>query len=614
MRDPEFLVPLLSGQKVLGQVPSVTLKNVLPHLIAMTDAHGHDTPASSHDEHGDKEHEAPSEPHGAAHDLAHGAVHEEESGSLPIPLSVYTKALVKSWTTHDSIQPTSPHKISVSQTVSFAAFLYEKMRNAVEFREDHLIRRAAIARILKRRMILNENGRDIAEPLIKELLWARYLENNTIGEEKIGQLQSIIDKYFFIRNELSVGRKGGEQEKIREFVQQVLSCEIEEVLNPSEKREAFTNYVYQILRPNVSKADFDSEVERDTQVYIAVERAFAHSDDAMIRYHLLKLMIPEITKVNWKTAADSLLPSLYAVYKDIEKALNHPFTDKVRNTIKKQIASFLILRDIFEQNSHSIEAILSDETKLKHKVDEVCRKRYDESGGRLRRTAIRSFIYILLTKVILAMLIELPYDQYVLHQISYFPIIVNVVFPPLLMTLIILTVQVPGDDNTRRIFQQIKSTLVTDPEKLAAMQPDSYNRRRRSRSLIFYSLFTTLYFLTYLVTFGAIIYVLNLLNFSFVSEGIFIFFVTLITFFAFKVIMITQEYQVIASESILSPITDFIFLPILRVGQWLSGEVLSRFNVLIFIFDFVIEMPFKAIVEVFDEWVHFVRLKKEEIM
>src|SRR3989338_3749235 len=116
--------------------------------------------------------------------------HKEDGITLPI--SKYTEALIKAWTKSAAKPSLSPDKISVSQTVSFLAFFYEKMRNAVEFREEHLIRRAAIERIIKRRLILNENGRDIAEPLIKELLWARYYENNTLGEEKISQVQTII--------------------------------------------------------------------------------------------------------------------------------------------------------------------------------------------------------------------------------------------------------------------------------------------------------------------------------------------------------------------------------------------------------------------------------------
>ncbi|OIO13754.1 hypothetical protein COV53_03885 [Candidatus Gottesmanbacteria bacterium CG11_big_fil_rev_8_21_14_0_20_37_11] len=545
--------------------------------------------------------------------LSNSAVNSHEEEGPRLSISKYTEALLKSWKEGASKTSTSPNKISVSQTVSFAAFLYEKMRNAVEFREEHLIRRSTIERILKRRMILNENGRDIAEPLIKELLWARYYENNTLGEEKINEVQAVIDKYFFLRNELTSGRSNKEQEKISKFILECLSCEIEENLSPNPRREAFINYVYQILHNHISHLSDGGDMERDILVYIAIEKTFTHSDLPLIKYHLLKLMLPEITKISWKDA-DKILPNLFDVYQRIDKAINHPFSDKIRNALKKEMPLFLILRDIFTQNSNTIESILVDENKLKFKVDEACRRRYDESRVRLRRTGIRSFIYILLTKVVFAFIIEIPYDLYIQKTISYMPIIINVAFPPLLMALIIMSVTIPGDDNTRKIFQLIKEVISTNPEHFNPLAAITIGRKIKRRGLVFRSIFSLIYLTTYLISFGAIIFVLSLLSFNPVSQGIFIFFITLVTFFTFKVIQITQEYQVVDKEGILSPLFDFFFLPIIRVGQWLSGEVLQKFNFLIFFFDFIIEMPFKAIVEVFDEWVHFIKLKKEEIV
>ena len=65
-------------------------------------------------------------------------------------------------------------------------------------------------------------------------------------------------------------------------------------------------------------------------------------------------------------------------------------------------------------------------------------------------------------------------------------------------------------------------------------------------------------------------------------------------------------------EGVLSSLVDFIFLPILRVGQWLSAEV-AKLNFLGLVLDFIIEAPLKAFIAVIDEWVRFVRTKKEEI-
>lgn len=534
--------------------------------------------------------------------------HETSGESLS--LSEYTKALIKTYLAEAKLHSVSPTKISVSQTVSFLAFLYEKMRNAVEFREENLIRRAAIERIIKRRMVLNENGRNIAELVIKELLWARYYENNTIGEEKIGEVQTIIDKYFFIRNEMTAGRSNREQDKIASFILEVLSCEIEENLSPNHKREAFINFVYHLIRPRI--ADFNENgITRDIQVYIAVEKVLVHYDHPQIRYDLLKLMLPEITVGSWKTT-ENVLPQFYDIFKDIEKNLYYHLSDKIRNYVKKQIPPFMILQDIFTLNPHLIESTLSNLEKLKQKVDEACRKRYDETKDRLRRTGVRSFIYILLTKVVFALLLEIPYDLYIIKSISYIPIIINVIFPPALMAVIILTVTVPGDENTRKIYNYLKDIISINPENIK--NGIVIGKKVLAKSPVFTAIFSLIYLLTYLFSFGSIIYILTKLNFNPVSQSIFIFFVTLVTFFAFKIINITQEYLVIDKDGPLTPLFDLYFLPIIRVGQWLSGEVLTKFNILIFFFDFLIEMPLKAIVEVVDEWMRFMRLKKEEIV
>lgn len=557
-----------------------------------------------------------SDPHGDDHN-DHRAVDAEivqGHASVPLAISPFTDALVKTWQERGHRSTITANKLSVSQTVSFLAFLYEKLRNAVEFREEHLVRRAAIERIIKRRMLLNGNGRNIAELLIKELLWARYYENNTIGEEKIKEIQAIIDKYFFLRNEIAVGRAGSEQEEISQFILEALSYEIEEHISPDERRESFINYAYQVIRSHITFTDESDPVVCDIQTYIAVHRTLAHNDDPVIRYHLLKLMIPQITALSWKTS-DQVLQRLYGVYRDIQKQLTHPLGDKVRNVVKKHIPPFLILRDIFEQNAGSIGAILTDEGKLKQKVDETCRKRYEESGKRLRRTALRSFIYILLTKVLLAFAIEIPYDLYVSGTISYGPIAINVFVPPLLMGFIIATVSVPGDDNTKRIYEQIKSIIDKDPDGPGQLKTTvRIGGKGVTRSFLYHLIFGSIYLATYLISFGSIVWLLMYLHFNPAAMGIFLLFLTLVLFFTFRVVQISKEYQVVEKDSFLTPLVDFFFLPFIKVGQWLSGEVLARFNVLIYILDMLIELPFKAIAEVIEEWVHFVKLKKEEIV
>src|SRR3989338_994383 len=73
-------------------------------------------------------------------------------------------------------------KITVNPVVAKFAAWYEKLRNAMDYREEEVILRAAIERNLKRRILLGGTGKTIAEPLLRELVWARYFPNESLSE------------------------------------------------------------------------------------------------------------------------------------------------------------------------------------------------------------------------------------------------------------------------------------------------------------------------------------------------------------------------------------------------------------------------------------------------
>src|SRR3989344_7640792 len=78
--------------------------------------------------------------------------------------------------------PNHEKKINVNPIVSKFASWYEKVRNAMEYREDEVILRAAIERVLRRRLLLGGNAKTTAEPLVRELLWARYMPEGSLPE------------------------------------------------------------------------------------------------------------------------------------------------------------------------------------------------------------------------------------------------------------------------------------------------------------------------------------------------------------------------------------------------------------------------------------------------
>ncbi|HPN81444.1 MAG TPA: hypothetical protein PK412_02775, partial [bacterium] len=73
--------------------------------------------------------------------------------------------------------PDNVEKIKLSQLVSKLGFFYEKFRNAIDYNEEHLIRRNAIDRIIRRQIIFLQENRPpkISKTLIYEFIRAGYL-------------------------------------------------------------------------------------------------------------------------------------------------------------------------------------------------------------------------------------------------------------------------------------------------------------------------------------------------------------------------------------------------------------------------------------------------------
>ena len=114
------------------------------------------------------------------------------------PLSPLAQSLLNSFD-HQKTDHHQERKITVNPIVSKFASWYERIRNSMEFREDEVVLRATIERILKRRLLLGGNGKLIAEPLVKELLWARYLPEGEVTESIVEKVSESIDLHLALR-------------------------------------------------------------------------------------------------------------------------------------------------------------------------------------------------------------------------------------------------------------------------------------------------------------------------------------------------------------------------------------------------------------------------------
>lgn len=495
--------------------------------------------------------------------------------------------------------------------MSFFAFIYEKIRNAVEFREEHLVRRAAIERILNRRMSLNQSGKGEGENLCRELLWARYISSDALSDVEAAKIQTIIDKYYYFKKQSIVGKKESEKSIIAEFLFDLMTCEIEEALNPAQTRikAAKLYFFYQVLKNKVQVEKVSQEVA-DSYFYVASEQAYAKNDRAYTRYHLFCLLASPVHMLKHEQI-DRLATYIKKMIVTITQTMHNPYDAKLVKFAKRQTPAFHILFTIADRYPTELPEILSSASKLRDKVNSICVEKYRETSAKLRIAAIRSIVYIFLTKAIFALILEYPLTTYIYGSVHYSSLIINAVFPPILMALLVSVVQVPGADNTKKIYERIIDIVNKDTGFEMGKSLIAKKSRVRRPFLLF--IFTVIYLLTFGLTFYLIYLALSALNFNVISMGVFVFFISLVVFFGYRVRQTAKEYTISDKRTVLSPIADFFFIPILFVGRYLSQEI-AKFNILMLVFDFLIEAPFKMIAEIVEEWIGFLRARKEEIV
>ncbi len=508
-------------------------------------------------------------------------------------------------------------KIKVSELISKLSFYYEKIRNSVDYKEEYLLRKNSILRNLKRQIILegplkNLNAEDISKNLLVELIRAGYLPNNKLPETKIGELAGVVDKYLKLRA-LALPKLTDDKERneISKWILALAASEIEERLNMDPILTTVVGNMYELLTAHISLPD-DSpyKADKEIQVYVGIHRIFLKFDTDMLEFLLLKYY-----NANWTRASEAeikyLASHIEAIRQTIGEQMFHPLTAQLNKIISRYSVYFTILNDVISDNPVGVYEGFSDDPKaFPRLVKKFAQKRYHEAKVKLRRAAVRSIIYIFLTKMILAFILEVPVTLWMGEALNYNSLAINITFPPLLLFLIVLFTRTPSEANTAKIIQGVEEIVFKEKERKEplVLRPPLLRRRGVSTA------FAIVYAVTFFITFGLVIYFLDKLQFNFVSVIIFLFFLTLVSFFSLRIRKVAREmYIVERRENIFSFVADFFYVPIIEVGRWLN-EKFSRLNVLVFILDFIIEAPFKIFVDITEEWTRYVKERKEEIM
>jgi hypothetical protein len=488
--------------------------------------------------------------------------------------------------------------IQVPGTGKVISSAYEQLRNAAEYTEEHLLLQRAIKRFYKRSFsfFAKPNLKNIGEELIVELTQAGYLRDNQFSLDTATHVTQLSRDYMHTYSELR--EVNISRDDATDWILSILSVEVEGILNPHSTHAALAYVAYQHYL-NVFPRDSLIATEEEAKVYeiclyIAVHQALIKSDISIVRHDLMRMY--------QQSAQD--LPGFIEFNRNVTDLFVSRFTARLKRAVSRHAAPLRILKSMSDDRP-DLGQIVSDQTLFLNAYDQQVSKEYKQVNKRLNKGIVKSIIFIFITKVVIGVGIEVPYDHFVVGAIALLPLGINLLSPPIYMATLRLGLKVPSQANAKSLHDYIEKTLyTTSPPPLLAL-------RDPTRSVSIFRKW--LYGLLFLIPFAVTCYLLMLLHFNIVQLVIFFVFMSTASFLGFRLSSMVRELELMTHKNrLLSTIRDFFYLPFILVGQWLSSKY-AKVNAVAHVLDIAIELPLKTLLRLFRQWTRFLNEKHDEI-
>ncbi len=492
-------------------------------------------------------------------------------------------------------------RLTANTTTGRVGAFYEKLRYTLDYQDENAIRRNAIERTL-RRLSVYEEPRRLGEALVLELIRSGYVQNGMLPESVIPAVQHIIDRYAEIE------RYGArEHAALRAHT----ATAIEHYLFPqSPEQEAVFDAMHRSVAGYVDQKDHHGVAHEvfSRYVYIACRRAFLHDTPEETRYALWLLYEPHARDL--VTALPSEVRQVAARFdgymRTIDLLLRSDIPAKIQSRLHNESIYAALLTSFVRQYGADVNVVFGDPQRLEERVRTFLADTYMRHHQKIARSGTRAVLYILITKVLVGLAIELPYEIFVLGHVNFFSLAVNMAFFPLLLLFMVKTVRLPDEKNTDALVSGLER-FVTDAASRQVII------RTADRGVVSRTSFLLFYLALSMLTFGGLLYLLVSLEFNLASMFLFLFFLTVVSYFGLRIRFKARTWTYDAeSESTLGLLWYLLALPVTRTGRWITLR-LSSVNVFVFFMDFILETPLKLMLASFDEFVTFTKEMRRDM-
>ena len=514
----------------------------------------------------------------------------------------------------------------VDEIASKVALFYEKVRKVVDWKEEHLVRRAAIERVLKRKMLSEMAGaglvsgfdsEKIAEPMILELIRGGHFENGKIPRKRVSDVRKILDKYAYILKHNPLNRPKDIAPKIKKqvnlynWILEVAACEIEETLDPPIREKALIDCMTTLMneRIKLTPRKFLSDEEKEIQVHLAVHRTLYHLDEPIMSYHLLKKFYPNWHDLN-PEELHNMGNGILSLIKRVEETLESPHAGNFFNICEKYDTLYLLIGDALDSFAKKpammTKAIKKSKDFLTY-IQEAYDKRLSTLKKRLTRSAIYSTLSIFVAGGVSLFIFEVPLAKLVYGEWKFMAIVADIMLPTVLMGILVALVRPPGKDNYENVKKGVIKVLYHPNEK------DEYEIKHRKKKKVISNFIISIFYLA--ATFASLYFVywvFSLADVPVTSLYIDTLNVAMIVSAAVVIKQRSKELTVEEKTSFFEFLIDILSVPMAKIGQWFSNKW-KEYNIVSVFFIALVDMPFSTFVEFIESWRSFLKEKKAEV-
>ena len=486
--------------------------------------------------------------------------------------------------------------LHVQTTGASLTELYESLRNASQNSEENLQLAHAIHRYIERYFSVDSASRlkYSGEILITELTMAGYLANDSIRLSVVDHISDLIRQGITLKNRL---KKTYNKTQIDRWVIQPLAARIEGLLRNHSKDQALVNLAFNYFLSAIDierVTDGSRPSTYEATLYMAVQKALLGSDEASIRLNLMDRY--GVTAAQYAN---------YAHFNaQVDEAMESKLLDTLTRIVNRHGAVFRIIGDASRSDDSFDQHVLTEKTFL-GPFDAAIQEAYVQVNRSINRGIIRSVIFLIITKFIIGIAAEVPYDIVAHGQVMWLPLAVNLLLPPLYMIMLRLTLVMPDSRNTRALNREASRILYQPLPK----RPFIVGYKRA-----FSRAYNVLYFLMILAVFSGVGWLLvEFAHFEWIHLLIFFVFISTASYLGFRLSRQIRKIEVgDEAQTTASILRDFIYMPFVAVGQKIS-ETYSKINIVSRIMDMFIELPLKTIVSFLRRWGSFMSTKRDDL-